>query len=303
MSSAISAEERLGALLAYLLKSAPQGRTIHEVLADVPGYDGAPSAARIQFERDKRTLRDEGVEVEVLTGSSGEPRYRVDPKRFYLSGLELTDDEALALRLALSAVRVEGAEGMAWRFGDVGEARPSVRMALPSSELLPRLNDAVVRRRVVRFRYGGLEREVEPYGLLYRDDFWYLSGFDRTRGALRNFRVDRIEGGVAAGEPGAFERPPDYDPATAIPDRPWRIGQGEPVGTDVWVDAFLAGRAERDADGVVERRPDGSVVVRLEVVSVDGLRSWLFGFLDHAIVLGPPDIRAAVVDWLEALCR
>lgn len=302
----VPAVERLGDLLAYLLQS-PRGRTMREILDEVPGYGGYDPSARIQFERDKRMLRDQGVDVEVVTDGSGEPRYRVDPERFYLPDLGLTEEESVALHLALCAVRLEGADGtdVARRFGPGSEpaADCGLRLALPSSDLLPRLNDAVVRRRVVWFSYGGLVREVEPYGLLFRDDFWYVSGLDRTRGATRNFRVDRIEGDVIVGEAGAFERPAGYDPAGALPDQPWRLGSGQPIVTEVWVDALLAARAERDADAVAERRDDGSVVVRLEVTSVDGLRSWLFGFLDHAVVLGPPEVRGAVVRWLEEMCR
>ena len=45
---------------------------------------------------------------------------------------------------------------------------------------------------------------------------------------------------------------------------------------------------------------DGSVVVELAVTNRDAFRSFVLGLLDHAEVLAPPELRADVVDWLEA---
>lgn len=296
--------ERLGNLLALLLE---RPCTREEILNEVPGYPPNPESARIAFERDKRALREFGVAVEeVCVG--GRSAYRVDPDTYYLPDLGLSDDEAFALRVALLAVRIDGidAGSFGWLPGTGADAAmPGVRVLLSASERLPVLADAVTRRRVVRFCYGGLERVVEPYGMLFRDDFWYVCGFDRTREDLRNFRVDRIEGSIEVGEPGAFERPADFDPARAVPDAPWRLGAGPAVTTTVRVDAEHAHRAVRDAgeESVVARAEDGGVVVRLEVTSVEGLRSWLFGMLDHAVVLSPPEVRDEVVAWLEAMCQ
>ena len=56
-------------------------------------------------------------------------------------------------------------------------------------------------------------------------------------------------------------------------------------------------------EGVEERRPDGSVVLAVHVTNRSAFRSFVLGFLDHAEVVGPPELRAELVDWLEALCR
>jgi predicted DNA-binding transcriptional regulator YafY len=59
--------------------------------------------------------------------------------------------------------------------------------------------------------------------------------------------------------------------------------------------------AEVGDDAVVERRDDGSVVLELAVTNRDGFRSFVLGFLDHAEVLAPDELRDDVVDWLRAL--
>jgi len=53
-----------------------------------------------------------------------------------------------------------------------------------------------------------LSREVEPYGLIYWHDTWYLVGYCRLRRAIRTFRCDRIIRVSAEGT--RFERPPEF---------------------------------------------------------------------------------------------
>ena len=46
---------------------------------------------------------------------------------------------------------------------------------------------------------------------------------------------------------------------------------------------------------MVERRAGGDVVVRLVVTDVPSLLAWVLGLLAHGEVLGPPEVRAAMV--------
>ena len=80
------------------------------------------------------------------------------------------------------------------------------------------------------------------------------------------------------------------------------MGEGEPVVARLLVDADQAGWAVGfvGADAVEERRADGSVVLAVSVTNRPAFRSFVLGFLDHAEVLGPPELRAEMVEWLEA---
>jgi predicted DNA-binding transcriptional regulator YafY len=129
-----------------------------------------------------------------------------------------------------------------------------------------------------------------------------LAGFDHTRGEERSFRLDRITGTVTrVGEPGAFERPA----VTGRQPPPWLLGGDEPLTARLLVDADHAGWAVSQVGPtrIEERRPDGSVVLAVHVTNRSAFRSFVLGFLDHAEVLGPPELRAEMVSWLEALCR
>lgn len=298
---AVSKVERLANVITMLL-DAPQPVALVTILHEVPGYDGKPESARVQFERDKADLRAEGIDVETV-GAGADARYRIDPATYYLPDLGLDEEETVALNVAATAVRFEGddPDEALHKVGAAG-ADGSPLVALPADPRLPAIYEAVRAHRVLAFRYVS-HREVEPYGLLCRDAFWYVLAFDRSRDAVRSFRVDRIEGNIWAGEPGAFTPPPSFDAGAAMPLHAFELAGGDPVEATVAVDREMAARVVREVGeaAVRQRRHDGSVVVAVRVLNPAGLRSWLFGFLDHARVLDPPELVGVVTDWLEAM--
>jgi predicted DNA-binding transcriptional regulator YafY len=213
------------------------------------------------------------------------------------------------LHLAASTVRLDGIEGAGglWKLGgrpvelqptddDGPELTP-----LPVDRRLVLLWDAVAQRKPVQFRYHGVDRTVDPYRLDFQRDHWYVSGYDHVRDDERNFRVDRIDGDITAGERKSFKRPSTGVPGARL--EPWQLGEGEPLLAHVLVDAHQAAIATAEVGGnaVVEERPDGAVVLEMAVTNLDGFRSFVLGFLEHAEVLAPDELRADIVEWLRAL--
>ena len=76
------------------------------------------------------------------------------------------------------------------------------------------LQDAVVNKQVVAIEYYSpykdqfTQREVEPLGLLIRDNYWYLAAWCRLRTDYRLFRVDRIKHYEKTGD--RLPDPPDH---------------------------------------------------------------------------------------------
>src|SRR3954470_4385465 len=300
--------ERLVTLVAALLE-APRPLVRDEIRDRVPGYAGEEAAFRRTFERDKDSLRQMGIplSVEILDPSNPESAegYRIRREHYELPDPGLHPDELAALHLAASAMRVEGTAGTEalWKLGGAPDAgAPPTSVALPGGDDLAPLFGAIAERRRVTFRYRGEERELDPYQLSFRNGHWYLQGFDHGRGESRLFRLDRFETPAVAGDAtNAFERPAD---GGQRPVKPWEMGDGDgAVTAQLLVDGSRAvwAVAETGEDAVVRRDPDGAVVLELRVANRDGFRSFALGFLEHAEVLGPPELRADMVAWLESV--
>lgn len=306
--------ERVTNLLALLLH-ARVPRTLDAIANEIePRYPADESARRTAFERDKRTLRERGVPIEQVTlggNDAGKVAYWVDRARLELPDLGLTDEESHALRLAVAAVRlgVDWGERALQKVDlDAGTSAGAVAAsaALSSSPLLPRLADANQRRCRVQFRYRGEAREVEPWGLLSREGWWYVVGLAVERQAMRSFRVDRIEGQVTVGAPGAFTVPEDFNPASTFsPDaKLLRTGDDDEVlAAEVRISPERAATmvAQLGETAVRAHEPDGAVVVAVPFSNRPAFVSWVLGLLDDAEVLGPPDVRAEVVAQLERM--
>jgi predicted DNA-binding transcriptional regulator YafY len=305
--------ERLTNLLALLLETR-EPLSLQQVASEMDGqYPEAHVARRAAFERDKAALRDIGVPIdqEIVLGGpyAGQTRYWIDRERYELRGLQLDEDEGRALQVAMAATRPGSTSGQEalWKLGaGLLDRSAPVSAVLPDLPELPVLRDAVSRRTSVGFDYRDVRRTVDPWGLLLRDGFWYLVGFDHARGERRTFRIDRIASDIEVLDGRTFERPEGFDPRDAMPSDPKLIGAGE-SGADarVRIEAARAGAAvaELGEHRVVARDADGSVEVDVPCGNLPAFRSWLLGFLEHAEVLSPPDVRAHVIEWLEAAGR
>lgn len=304
--------ERLLNLTAALLDTT-RPLTAEEIRVRVPGYPEQKVSFRRAFERDKDDLREMGIPVELETIPGSSPPiegYRVRRERYELADPGLAPDELAALHLAASAVRFAGSSETSgstavWKLGGVveplGVEAPPV--ALDADERLVTLFEAIATRQRVGFRYRDVDRQVDPYRLEYRIGHWYLHGRDHVREEERRYRVDRIAGDVTTIDaPGAFDPPRESgDDGSSV--EPWSLPTAPPVVARLLVDPDQAPSAVQQvgADRVEEQRADGSVVLRMAVTNPDGFRSFALGFLDHAEVLEPPELRQDLVDWLAEL--
>src|SRR5581483_7399025 len=117
--------ERLLNLVAALIDT-PRLLTAEELGTRVPGYpEKSTPAFRRAFERDKATLREMGIPIDVVDIQPGNPEspvgYRIRRERYELPDPGLDPDEVAALHVAATQVRLEGGEASAavWKLGGV----------------------------------------------------------------------------------------------------------------------------------------------------------------------------------------
>jgi predicted DNA-binding transcriptional regulator YafY len=208
-------------------------------------WSGAELAARLgvtdrTLRRDVDRLR--ALDYPVVSGTGTAGGYRLTSGR-NLPPLQLDDDEALAVAIALATAAgggVVGVEESALR------ALTKLQQVLPA-RLRPRLTaltgtTAAVAPRgappvdpdalavlaaccrdseILGFDYRdrdgrAMPRRVEPHHLVAHAGRWYLVAFDPERADWRTFRVDRMAELRPARRPFAPRELPDPDPATYL---------------------------------------------------------------------------------------
>jgi proteasome accessory factor B len=299
--------ERLLNLTALLL-AARVPVTAEEIQRQLD-YPEDKASFRRAFERDKDELRSMGIPLEIEPVPGRSPAvdgYRIPHEQYALRDPGLTTDELAALHLAASAVQVEGLSptaGLMKLGGIVGTPGDEAGMrvaALPADPNLGLLFEAVSRRVPVALRYRERDRRIDPWRLEFQRGHWYLTGLDHTHGEERNFRLDRIEGGVVLLDEDPFEVPPAGE-MPGMARGAWLLGGEEEVTARLRVDADHAPWAIQHVGpaAVVAEDADGSVVLELPVTNRDALRSFVLGFLDHAELLAPQELRDDLVAWLQ----
>jgi predicted DNA-binding transcriptional regulator YafY len=302
--------ERLTNLMLVLLDT-ERPLSLREISERVEGYPTGKESARQAFERDKRALRALGVPITNVPISAEEQvGYLIRAEDYYLPDLELDDAEAQALAFAVAAVQLGGNAGRdalsALGHGVAPRLEAPVAV-LPSVPALGPVHEALRQNALLRFRYHGREREVEPYGLTFRQAAWYLVARDRTAGdggAMRTFRVDRFDNQPELGERGAFSPPPDLDLRSEIQLLPFGPLRSEDLPeAEIAVDGRMARQVASlvPASAIAEWRDDGTVLLRLPVADEDAFVSWVSGLGDTAVVLRPEPLRKLVVEHLRAV--
>ncbi len=179
-------------------------------------------------------------------------------------------------------------------------AGSSAATATPGAPPQPWLRDvqrAVAERRVIQLHYRArgrtdtTRRDVEPLGIVFHTDAWYLVAWCRLRGDLRHFRVDRIQ----HIDPGTetFPTRPDFSLADHLAEQ---AEPGETVSVRIWFADLALPRAHRESYAtLVEELPrDGGAEVSLFTCSLEWLARWVLSFGDRAEALHPPRLRELV---------
>jgi predicted DNA-binding transcriptional regulator YafY len=315
--------ERLVNLIVYLLDTS-RPRRAEEIRRTIPGYQHqSEQAFHRMFERDKEELRDAGIPIEVQPTDMLEEEYgyTIPKERYYLPDIELEEDELAALWMAAGLLRLpdpttartallkltgamppeDEKSSLSWLAADIG-------MTVKG---LPRVFQAVVERKTIRFRYRPLSgqermRTVDPYGLVNRKGAWYVIGRDASDGEIKSFRFDRMTDEARHANPSSaqpeFAIPTGFRPEDVLHAPPFVQGE-DTVTARVRFDVETAWRVERESPWLhLDWADDGSAEASFEVAASNGFVSWLLSFGSGAEVIEPGSLRRSVLEHLEKIC-
>ncbi len=325
-------------LISFLMA---QGRPVSalEIKREVEGYsDMNDDAFARRFYADRAELESLGIQLGVEKPGEGffeAELYSLPPENFYLDPIRFTDDELASLSTALLLLtKGEFAyaeplrlalQQVAWGHPNPiseGERAP-VEMAMTASaggrelsQRLSKIETAISRRKTIEFTYYTMERDetekrkVDPYHLVFRSGQFYLIGLSHERGAVRVFRLSRIQGkvGYASKAEHDFSPPEDFDRRDYGQHADWQLGEVR-GRAKIFVRDRISWLIERDFGQYGELRParkaddapgKGSVF-ETDYASPRELIAWVLRWRQNAEVLEPEELRAEARERLDLL--
>jgi predicted DNA-binding transcriptional regulator YafY len=308
----------------------PAGRALRalELLQARPGITAAQLAVQLGVtERAARRyvaiLREADIPVESIRGPYG--GYRVG-RGIRLPPLMFTATEALGLVMAV----LDGSHAAADADDPVGAALGKIIRALPENigrsaaimrqhvaaapdrgavrpvtETTTALVAAVAAQRQVSIGYrseSGRQwtEDVDPWAVVVRHGRWYLLCRSHRAGAVRAYRIDRIQSVAAGGE--QFDAPEELDYVDLLEQH---LGVGWEFETRVVFDAPYdeVARHVRSPMGRLEKIDDGARCVLTGTTSNPAMYAgeWLAAIPVRFHVQGGPELRAAVAAVTERL--
>ena len=138
-------------------------------------------------------------------------------------------------------------------------------------------------------------RRVDPLRIESLDADWYLRAWCHLREAIRTFRLDRISNPSITTEPithGAAD--------VKLPDSLFEGSADDLIVTIDVAESAAPLLADYIPDGAVTTLHDGRLRTSVRVSHYHGLKRLIASMPGVAVVIGPPDARAAVREWAAA---
>lgn len=258
-------------------------------------------------------LQDIGIPITSERGRYGGYELR---RGFKLPPMMFTEDEALALTLGLLTVRRLGLTGAApaieGALAKIDRVLPetsrdhlralqeTLTIDLPIADRPPAAQAVFAvtsasrhhLRLHIRYQSAGAEteRDIDPYGLVYRNGRWYAVGWCHLREGVRIFRLDRMLAAEMTEE--RFEPPAQFDAHAHLLQTLASRWTG-------WTAEVVLRTAPDDARrwispivGPLEDHPDGALL-RIQADNLDWIAHYLLGLPWRFAVLSPPELLDA----------
>jgi predicted DNA-binding transcriptional regulator YafY len=193
------------------------------------------------------------------------------------------------------------------RIQELFSARPDpTKDYSQKQDVIAGLIDAILHQRRARIAYFSFNSKrtksytIDPYRLVYYRGGLYLYARAHEYAEVRTFAVERVQAIEVLDE--EFEIPADFN-VSEYARGAFGIAGGKPETVELLFAPEMAGyireRVWHESQRM-EDRPDGSVLLVLQVAPGWELKSWIKGFLPHVRLLKPTSLRDDIARELEA---
>ena len=302
--------ERLLNLLC-LLWSSKHKFTREEIFRRMAPYRtyANPETARRTFERDKKTLRQVGFDIQTSHPDEGPATYTLAQPTNALGEMELSESERMALAVSVAMVKVGGALSVDRALVKLGAGSPgltamNVDMGDLETEKVHGLLGAVQIRAHIFFDYKGRRRQqVEPLRIANVRGRWYLQA--REDGIVKTFRIDRLSDLYVSPREDMYDLSPLPEGPSILTAEPWEFGEEEGIETAVAFDKEAAWyvRPRLPSSARITEEGDGSLTVVTTVTNRSAFFFWMLEFAPHGEIVAPESMRLSMVEWVRRSLR
>jgi predicted DNA-binding transcriptional regulator YafY len=175
-----------------------------------------------------------------------------------------------------------------------------------SEKLYSIVEEAIKNHRIIKLRYnsiesGEIDRDVEPYFLIFINKAFYFVGYCHLRRDLRTFRTDRIIDAILTDN--RFIPRQGIDPARYF-ENSWGVFSGEPIEVEI----LFTGRSARiiklgkhHSGEKVVSIDESKVRYQVTVRGVEEISRWILGFGGEATVIKPLSLAAEICRKADAI--
>lgn len=260
--------------------------------------------------RDLKVLENTGFEIVRNQGKFGKVFYSHQARTFELYQLRLIVDAILSARFITTNEKNKLIHHLKQLTSKhIAKTLPEPIVFSQSANLdydlirlnIDRVHHAVSKRRVVTYQYGkyNVDKDfvyhrdgdlyyVEPYGLVWQNDFYYLIGKYQPKGEMRHYRLDRIRHIELTDEP--FKKD-DFNLQDYV-DRTFHMFAGEEKRIQIRFENELAPVVIDHFGKNVNMRKidDEHFILSTKAKLSDGLINWILTWGHQAKVLSPDSL-------------
>ncbi len=134
-------------------------------------------------------------------------------------------------------------------------------------------------------------RRIDPYGLFFMQDNWYIVAYCHLRHTLREFNIKRIRDAVL--KETVFELPAGFNVSTYVSHN-WDFGEAEPIEVTTRhspLDARRIRETQWHPTQKIQECDDGSLELRVNVRAPENMIPWLLARKNEVELLAPAFLR------------